>query len=81
MEQNLETKLTIKEKMNNFYNIHKVKIFFLLFIFIILLIVATFIQQKNEKNNILIAEKYVQANLNLSLNKKMKQQIYLMKLY
>jgi len=70
MEQNLETKLTIKEKMNNFYNIHKVKIFFLLFVFIILLIVATFIQQKNEKNNILIAEKYVQANLNLSLNKK-----------
>jgi len=69
MEQKLETKLTIKEKLNNFYNIHKVKIFFLLFIFIIFLIVAIFIQKKNEKNNILIAEKYVQANINLSLNK------------
>jgi hypothetical protein len=69
MEQKLETKLTIKEKLNNFYNIHKVKIFFLLFIFIIFLIVAIFIQKKNKKNNILIAEKYVQANINLSLNK------------
>jgi hypothetical protein len=70
MEQKPENKLSNKEKMNNFYNSHKVKILLLLSIFIIILISSIFIQQKNKKNNILIAEKYVQASLNLSLNKK-----------
>ena len=35
-----------------------------------MLITSTFIQQKNKKNNNLIGEKYIQAGLNLSLNKK-----------
>ena len=70
MEQKIETKLTLKDKLNNLYNVHKVKIIILLLTFIIVLITSIFIQQKNKKNNNLIGEKYIQAGLNLSLNKK-----------
>jgi len=70
MEQKIETKLTFKDKLSNLYNVHKFKIIILLLTFIIVMITSIFIQQKNEKNNNLIAEKYIQAGLNLSLNKK-----------
>lgn len=70
MEQKIEPKLTFKDKLSNLYNVHKIKIIILLFTFIIVLITSIFIQQKNKKYNNLIAEKYIQAGLNLSLNKK-----------
>ena len=69
MEQKLENKITFIDKINNFYRFHKIKIIFLLFVILIISITTIFIKQKNEKNNILIAEKYVQAVLNLSQNK------------
>lgn len=72
MEQKPETELEFKDKLNNFYTFHKVKIFILISIFIVVLISIIFIQQKNEKNNYLISEKYVQAGLNISLDKKEK---------
>ena len=72
MEQKPETELEFKDKLNNFYTSHKVKIFILISIFIVVLISIIFIQQKNEKNNYLISEKYVQAGLNISLDKKEK---------
>ena len=70
MEQKLETRLTFKDKLNNLYDVHKVKIIILLFIFVLFIIATIFLQHKNEKKNNLIAEKYVQAGLSLSLNKK-----------
>ena len=72
MEQKLETKETLREKMINFFRFHKAKIFILLCIILIISITTIFIQQKKEKNDILIAEKYVQAVLNLSQNKESK---------
>ena len=72
MEQKLETKVTLREKMINFFQFHKVKIFISLCIILIVSITTIFIQQKKEKNNILIAEKYVQAVLNLSQKKESK---------
>ena len=72
MEQKLETKVTLREKMINFFQFHKIKIFISLCIILIISITTIFIQQKNEKNNILIAEKYVQAVLNLSQKKESK---------
>lgn len=69
MEQKLETKVTLKEKMTNFFQFHKVKIFISLCIILIISITTIFIQQKKEKNNILIAEKYIQAVLKLTQNK------------
>ena len=70
MEQKQETKLSFKDKLNNFYSIHKIKVFSLSFIFILIIIAMVFIEQQNRKKNILISEKFVQAGLNLSLNKK-----------
>ena len=72
MEQKPETELEFKDKLNNFYTSHKVKIFILISISIIVFISIIFIQQKNEKNNYLISEKYVQAGLNISLDKREK---------
>ena len=72
MEQKPETELEFKDKLNNFYTVHKVKIFILISILIVVLISTIFIQQKNEKNNYLISEKYVQAGLNISLDKREK---------
>ena len=69
MEEKLETKLTLKEKMINFFQFHKVKIFISLCAILITVITTIFIQQKKEKNNILMAEKYVQAVLNLAQKK------------
>ena len=62
MEQKPETELEFKDKLNNFYTFHKVKIYILISILIVVLISTIFIQQKNEKNNYLISEKYVQED-------------------
>ena len=55
--------------MINFFQFHKVKIFISLCAILITVITTIFIQQKKEKNNILMAEKYVQAVLNLAQKK------------
>ena len=72
MEQKIESKISLREKISNFYRLHKVKVFILILVSLIISITIIFIQQKKEKNNILIAEKYVQAVLNLSQNKESK---------
>ena len=71
MEQKPETELEFKDKLNNFYTVQS-KIYILISILIVVLISTIFIQQKNEKNNYLISEKYVQAGLNISLDKREK---------
>ena len=68
MDQSIENKTELKIRLLNFYNSNKVKIYFLLFVMILTLISFSFIKYKNEKNNILVGEKYVEAGLNLSLN-------------
>ena len=77
MEQKIENKLILKDKLKSIYQIHKIKIIILSFMFGIILITSVFIQQKNKKNNILIAEKYIQAGLSLSLNKTVEAKILL----
>ena len=72
MDQGIENKTQLKIRLLNFYNSNKVKIYLLLFILILTLISFSFIKYKNEKNNILIGEKYVQAGLYLSSNQKDK---------
>lgn len=72
MEQKLDNKTQFKDRLINFYNINKVKIFILIFILISILASLLFMNFKNEKENILISEKYIEAGLNLSLNKKNK---------
>ncbi len=72
MEQSIENKTEFKIRLLNFYNSNKVKIYILLSILILAIISFTFIVYKNEKNNIKLGEKYVEAGLNLSLNQKEK---------
>tara|TARA_B100000575_G_C22800539_1_gene472526 strand:+ start:117 stop:626 length:510 start_codon:yes stop_codon:yes gene_type:complete len=69
MEQKIESKISLREKISNFYRLHKVKVFILILVSLIISITIIFIQQKKEKNNILTSEKYVKAVLNLSQNK------------
>ncbi len=70
MEQNLENKADLKLRMLNFYNSNKVKIFVLIIICFISVVTILLLEHKKQKNNIIIAEKYVQAGLQLSANKK-----------
>ncbi len=72
MEQNLESRADIKSRILNFCKFNKVKIFTLVF-FCFLVVVSFFLlNYKNEKSNILIAEKYIQAGVYLSANKRDK---------
>ena len=70
MEQNLENKIEFAEKLKNFYNQQKKKIFIFIFVILIISISIIFIQNSNAKKNIIISEKYVQAGLYLSAGKK-----------
>lgn len=70
MEQNTESNLDFKNKLINFYNLNKVKVYISIIIFIIILIIVSFINYQSEKKNKLIAERYVQAGLFLASNKK-----------
>ena len=70
MEQDLENKGDIKLRALNFYNLNKVKILALIIVCFITVILILLFNYKNQKNNILIAEKYVQAGLQLTANKK-----------
>ena len=70
MEESIENKLQIKNRLINFYNNNKVKILTLIFIVILSLCFLTFLNYNKEKKNILIAEKYVEAGLYLASNKK-----------
>ncbi len=70
MEQNIESKLEFKSILTNFYNLNKKKIFLFIFILLVIIISIFFIKYNKDKKNILIAEKYIQAGVYLSLNKK-----------
>ena len=77
MEQRIENKTIIKNRLINFYNSNKLKIYVLIIISVIALITFIFLKNLNEKNNILLAEKYVEAGLNLtSENREEAKKIY-----
>ncbi len=68
MEQNLDKKLELKDKIVNFYNSNKVKIYILIFLILMSIFSLIFVNYKSQKNNYLIAEKFIQAGLYLSSN-------------
>ena len=75
MDQNLERKQELKNKIINFYNLNKVKVFFLILILIIGVILTIFLKINNEKKNVLISDKYIQAGLYLSSSNDKKAKI------
>ena len=70
MEQNIEKKLEFKSRALNFYYSNKVKIYTLVIILFISLVAFLYVNNKTEKKNILIAQKYVEAGLYLASDKK-----------
>ena len=72
MEQNVDNKIDIKDKLRLFYNANKLKIYALISILLIILISTTFLKINSEKKNNLIAEKYIQAGLYLTSGKKVE---------
>lgn len=70
MENNLENKTDINNRLSNFYRLNKLKIFTIIVIIFVVVISIFFLKHMNKKNNILIAEKYVEAGLQLSKKNK-----------
>jgi len=70
MDQNLENKPITKNRLINFYNNNKFKIYILIFTLIIVLISFIFVNHNSKKKNIFISEKYVEAGIYLASNKK-----------
>ena len=69
MEDNLEQKLDFKKKLVNFYNLNKFKVFTSLVITIIAAILFLLFKINNQKKNIEISQKFVEAGIYLSSNK------------
>ena len=75
MDQNLERKQELKNKIINFYNLNKAKVFFFILIFLIGVISTIFFKINSERKNILISDKYIQAGHYLSSNNDKKAKI------
>ena len=69
MEQNLENKTEVKDRLQNLFLHNRKKILIFLIGVIIIIISLIFYQNYEKKQNILAAEKYVRAQIQLSLNK------------
>ena len=69
MEDNLEQKLDFKKKLVNFYNLNKFKVFASLIITVIAAILFLLFKINNQKKNIEISQKFVEAGIYLSSNK------------
>ena len=70
MDTEKNNKIDFKDKVINFYNGNKFKIYILLIIMIMTSISVVFLQVKFEKKNEKIAENYVRAGILLNLGKK-----------
>tara|TARA_B100000963_G_scaffold361277_1_gene395896 strand:- start:892 stop:1401 length:510 start_codon:yes stop_codon:yes gene_type:complete len=77
MEQKIDNKEEIKDKLYNKFNNNKKKIYIFLGIFIISIISFNIIKINIEKENVLIAEKYSKAEIFFTLGDKEKTVILL----
>ena len=68
MENNIENKIELKDKIISFYKEYKVKIILLICIFFIFLIIIVALKINFEKKNKLISEKYITAGLYVASN-------------
>lgn len=66
MQYNNENKLETKQRLINFYNSNKIKIYSLIIFSLVVVGSIIFIKYLDQKKNIQIAEKYIKANLLLA---------------
>ena len=72
MQQNVNNKTELKDKLIIFFNKNRLKIFFFICALIICLFSIAFWQINSEKKNNLIAEKYIKAGLYFASGDKIK---------
>lgn len=77
MEIKVEKKLDLKEKIINIYNLNKKKINISILVFILITVSTIFVKFKKDKENNLIAEKYIKAGIYLSIDQKHNAKILL----
>ncbi len=70
MDQKIDNKIGFKNRLTSYYKDYKLKINSLLLILLIIIISAYFLILEKKKKNILISEKYIQADLYLAEKKK-----------
>jgi len=70
MDESLDNKVELRDRLIDFFKRNKFKIYFLFSILLILVFSIFFIDRYYEKQNNLIAEKYIEAGINLSSNNK-----------
>ena len=70
MEQNVNNKIELKDRLISFYNTNKIKIYIFIGILLLIVFSIAFITISNEKNNILTGNKYIKAGLYLTSGKK-----------
>ncbi len=66
MNQSAENNKEFKDKILNFYSLNKLKIFFTILIIILAIFTFFFMKYSNEKKNVIVAEKYIEAGLYLA---------------
>ncbi len=69
MDQSLDKKIEIKDKLISLFNKHKFKFYLVIFIILLLAAIFLFLDENKKKNNKIISEKYVQAGLLMSSGK------------
>lgn len=77
MEQNLEKKIDFKEKLFFFFKKNKLKLIISFFLILSIGVFLIFFKINSEKKNDLISEQFIQAGINLDLNKtELSKKIY-----
>ena len=70
MDESLDNKIELKDRISNFYKKNKLKIYFVFFIILIVSALLIFLKERKAYNNNLIAEKYIKAGIFLNSNEK-----------
>ena len=72
MEENFDKNLDLRNQLTNLYKENKKKIFTILFLIIVVFVVVISLNIYNKKQNSLVAEKYIQAGILLSMDENEK---------
>ena len=69
MDQSLDKKIEVKDKLISLYNKHKFKFYLVIFILLLAVAIFLFLDENKKKNNKITSEKYVQAGLLIASGK------------
>ena len=77
MQENQENKIELKDKLQNFYSLNKVKIYFLLIALLSVIVFVILFNNYEKKKNIKIGQQFIQAGIHLSSDRKdLAKEIY-----